>query len=590
MRLLSTIAILFLSLVLSAQTYTDYIGGGHADGVTVTTSSNQAEAIGLNTINGKGMDARKFEASRFLAQASFGYSLTEIDDLAETLDFETWVDDQIALPATDFNVSFWEVWDEVLQQQIENGYDPAVLGPGWIEFNYTWWTNVMLENDQLRQRMAYALSQILVISTDGDINGWPHGVADFYNILMSNAFGNYKDILTEVTLHPLMGFYLSHYNNPKSIEEENIHPDENYAREIMQLFSIGLYELNPDGTEKLDVNGELIPTYGQDEIKELAKVFTGLGPSELEPWVDYYDEAFFGMNMYECKKDADMIMYEDWHEPGEKVIVGGNVIPDGQTGMEDIEDAIDILFNHPNVGPFLAYRLIQRFTMSNPSPEYVGRVSAVFDDNGSGVRGDMGAMIKAILLDDEARSCDLLTSDEAGRIREPILRYTQVAKGFDLDSPLGRYWNSSYNFWVQTDQLPMRAPSVFNFYKPDNLPPGEMTDAGLVSPEMHLINTRTATTYINVVQNWVAWDNLMNSWIENDPSIKLLTHYYEDLAGDPETMINAYDILLTHGQLSDQTRTHIRNSLDEFYWGGSYDIARAALVLFLFSPDYMVPR
>jgi len=582
---------------LNAQVYSDYIGAGHSDGITVLTSSSETGAEGDNTINGKGMDADKFEASRFLSQATFGASLTDIETLATDLNFDAWIDNQVTIPRTEYLQPMWDIWDEVLAARVAAGEDPDdVFGPWAVHWNYTWWQNMMDEDDQLRQRVAMALSEIMVVSTNSDIRDWAWGMSSWWDMLMENSFGNYKDLMLDVTLHPIMGYYLSHLNNPKAIPEENIHPDENYAREIMQLFSIGLYELNLDGTEKLDVDGNLIPTYDQDDIKELAEVFTGLGPGGLEPWVDWTDEPFFGLGIWGASKTDPMIMYDEFHETDEKVLLGGaHIIPANQPGIDDVTETIDFLFNHDNVAPFVAYRLIQRFVKSNPTPDYVERVAMAFEDDGNGVRGDMVAVIKAVLLDEEARTCSGISMDNAGKFREPSMKYTQVAKGIDLDSPLGRYWNNGYDAYNNTLHHPFFSPTVFNFYLPDHQPVGELSANNLVAPELKLHNTSTATSYINQVNGWTNWDSFMWSWEGDygDETIRLLTDYYEDFADDPETLINAYDLLLTHGQLTDETRQIMRDAITgiDYPWQGdtverNYDRARLALYFMLISPDY----
>lgn len=598
---LKTLLIVVFSSVgyLQAQTYTDYIGAGHSDGITVTTSSSEGHAIGDKTINGNGLDADLFEASRFLSQATFGASLGEIEALAEDMDFEAWIDNQVTLPQTEYLQPMWDIWDEILAARIANGEDPEdIFGPWAVHWNYTWWQNMMDNDDQLRQRVALALSEICVISINSDIRDWAWGMSDYYDMLMTHSFGNYKDLLKDVSLHPIMGYYLSHLNNSKAIPEENIHPDENYAREIMQLFSIGLYELNLNGTEKLDVDGNPIPTYDNDDIKELAKVFTGLGPGGLEPWVDWTDEPYFGLGIWGASKIDPMVMYQDDHETEEKVLLGTYTIPANQPGMQDVDDAIDFLFNHDNVAPFVAYRLIQRFVTSNPSPDYVERVAMAFEDDGNGVRGDMVAVIKAVLLDEEARSCNGMQTDHAGKLRTPTMKYTQVAKGMALDSPLGRYWNNGFNSYDNTLHHPLMSPTVFNFYLPAHQPVGELSDLNLVAPEFKLHNTSTATSYINQVNAWTNWDSFMNSWEGDlDETIRLLTDVYEDLADDPETMINAYDIIFTHGQLTDETRQIMREAVEgvDYPWQDdnierNYDRARLALYFMLISPDYNITK
>jgi len=588
----SMIAAILLSGHLTGQIYDDYLGAGHADGITVTTSSDfMGTAEGINTLNGKGMDADKFAASRFLSQATLGHTMSQIDALAEDLDFETWIDDQVLITPTNYLTETFDIYDEVVALQEAAGVpEDDIDNTHGVHFNYAWWQSLVDKDDQLRQRIAFALSEIMVISMESQLKSWPEAISSFYDILSENAFGNFRDILTDVSLHPAMGFYLSHYNNPKAIPEENIHPDENYAREIMQLFSIGLFELNPDGSEKLDMNGELIPTYDQDDIKELAKVFTGLSAGELADWVTWTDEPFFGIGIYSCNKAAPMAMYDDFHDEGDKVVLG-HTIPAGQTGMQDINEAIDLLFNHENVGPFLSVRLIQRLVKSNPSPEYVERVSQVFDDNGAGVRGDLLAVFKAILLDEEARSCEAMLANETGKLKEPLIRYAQVVKGLDKDSPFGRYWNHGFNYYSEVQQLAMNAPSVFNFYLPDHEPAGLLSQNGLLGPEFQIHNTATATGYINYVHKWTISDKLLWSWEQDfgDVVVTLDTDQYELLSEDPETLIHYFDVLLTQGKMSDETRNTIRNAITPLD-NDAFDRTRLALYLTLITSEFNVLR
>jgi uncharacterized protein (DUF1800 family) len=393
-----------------------------------------------------------------------------------------------------------------------------------------------------------------------------------------------------------MGYYLSHLNNPRAIPEENIHPDENYAREIMQLFSIGLYELNNDGSRKTDANGDDIPTYDNDDIKELAKVFTGLYPGALEPWVDWTDDPYFGLGIYGADKTVPMLMDEEWHDPGQKTLLKTLTLPANQPGMTDIDQAINFLFNHDNVAPFISYRMIQRFVKSNPSPEYVSRVADAFIDNGSGVRGDMKAFIKAILLDEEARSCAGIEMANSGKLREPTLKMTQVLKALPMDAPMGRYWNNGFQLYEDTRQHPFNAPTVFNFYLPDHLPVGEMAAQDIVSPEMKLHNTQTATSHLNMVNSWTNWNNMFWDWEDDDifgpGNVQMVTDDYEPMVQeDIEQLIHEFDILFCHGQLSDEQRTIIRDSINGLnQWNDDYSRVRLTLYLMLINPDYNITK
>lgn len=586
---------IFLPIVSFAQSNQDYLGAGHNVGITVRTSSSQQGTTGDNTVNGEGLDAKMMEASRFLSHATIGHNKSEIIQLVDNdLNYETWIDQQFLLSGTSTLNRMTALWEEIQQLYYDNGFtDDDLFGPYSLHFHYAWWDNSFNNEDALRQKVAYALSQLLVISGRSQLIDYGETLSSYYDILLNNSFGNYKDLLLEVTLHPSMGLYLSHLNNPKTVEEYNIHPDENYAREIMQLFSIGLYELNNDGTHRLDTNGAEISTYDNDDIKELAKVFTGLGGGALADWVTFVDEPYFGLNIYGLDRTVPMIMYEDWHEPGEKIILKNHTIPSGQTGMEDIEQAVDILFNHPNVGPFLARRLIQRMIKSNPSPAYIDRVASVFNNNGSGVRGDMKALIKAILLDEEARDCAYMMDDSASRLREPFMRYTQVMKSFPLDNPMGRFWNNGFGYLESTKQFVLESPSVFNFYLPDFQPVGTIAQEGLYAPEFKIHQTTSSISYINEVNAWTIWDYAWYSWeggnIPDEP-VSLDTEYLNDMSGDVDNLLREFDILFTHGQLSDQTRNIIRTNVAPLGNFAPHEKVRLALFLVLISPDFAVMR
>jgi uncharacterized protein (DUF1800 family) len=387
-----------------------------------------------------------------------------------------------------------------------------------------------------------------------------------------------------------MGYYLSHLNNPREIPEENIHSDENYAREIMQLFTIGLYELNQDGSRKTDGQGNWIPTYDQADIKELAKVFTGLGVGGVmeNEWVD---EPYFGLDIYVADMTTPMIMYEEWHQPGTKTLVNGYVIPAGQTGLKDINDAVHQLFLHPNVGPFIGKQLIQRLVTSNPTPGYISRVAAVFADNGQGERGDMGAVIKAILMDPEARTCSALEEDRFGKLREPFTRYTHFSKAIQMEQYYGRYWNVAYGFYQATNQMPLASRTVFNFFLPDFQPIGAIADNGLVGPEFQIHNSRTSIEFINRVNDWAVWGYVMDDWEAENPSVTYNIDELTPLARDPEVLINRLDVLFTHGMLSDRTRQIIKDAItpmiSEDYRN---DRTRLAMYLIMISPDYAIMK
>ncbi len=409
------------------------------------------------------------EAARFLSQASFGPTEAEIAEV-QRLGFEGWIDAQMALSPS--------LHTPLISQRIAEE-----LSVGRSERMEEWFRNSVLGPDQLRQRVAFALSEILVISDEnGDLSGQPEGVANYYDLLVRSAFGDYRQLLEEVSLSPMMGLYLSHIRNPKADPYLGIDPDENYAREVMQLFSIGLFELNPDGSAKIGPDGQPIPTYDQTTITETAKVFTGWGWNSDDPENDSF--------WYHTRNYLDpMTNYPDYHDLGEKVVVGGAVIPAGQSGQEDLDQLLDLLFQHPNTGPFLAKRLIQRLTTSNPSPGYIYRVAQAFADDGNGTRGNLGAVVKAILLDPEARDLSYRTLPGYGKVKEPILRMTTLLRGFEVLPATGtfrlRYEENNLG------QAPLRSPTVFNFFLPDYSLPGPAQEAGLFTPELQILSEAT---------------------------------------------------------------------------------------------------
>jgi uncharacterized protein (DUF1800 family) len=602
MRYIVLIFVIIAPIFSNAQGYTDYLGAGHSNGITVTSSSEQGQsgwietASAINTINGKGLDGRLLETSRFLSQATFGTDLNYIKNVSES-SFEDWIDQQFGLSSESMGALTVNIFLQAKQMYVDNGGDPEeYFGPEAEHFMFSWWQINMNNDDLLRQRIALALSEIFVISWDSNLNNYGDGLGYYYDILTNNAFGNFEDLLMEISLHPMMGGYLSHYNNPKSFPDLNIHPDENYAREIMQLFTIGLYQLNNDGSYVLDGDGSRIPTYDNNDIKEFAKIFTGLGPGAvIENPYGVIPE--FGVNFYFAKKETPMAMYDAWHESGQKHLLNGYTVPSGQTGMQDIEDAVHHLFTHPNVGPFIARRLIQRLIKSNPSPQYIERVTAAFNDT-NGIRGDMKAVIKAILLDDEARSCSWVNNPNQGKLLEPMLRYFNITRQIDIDNPSGLDWNNSYLFYKQTGQAPLGSPSVFNFFLPEFKPNGPISDADLVGPEFQIHNSVTSIAYLNEIDLWTypEWGYpVYNTWDLGIEEATLDFTRLNYLAKDPEVLINELDKLFTHGLLSDETRQIIKDAVNPIM-GNDPDIdymhyrVKMALYLLLISPDYAISK
>ena len=595
MKHLLFILILVYPVVMVSQETIILGAGGNTD-IDVVTSHNATRhmwsqtADGSQTISGSGLEGKLVEASRFLSQSTFGADADLVRYVAET-GIEPWLDEQLELPMSSMLDEITDVYNEVIEWRLIMGYDSSEINfmhPYWNVFNYAWWSLNVSNEDKVRQRVAFALSQMFVISINSDLESHGYGLSSYYDVLAKGAFGNYRDLLQDVTLHPCMGFYLSHLNNPRSNPDENIHPDENYAREVQQLFSIGLYLLNQDGTYQTDGDGNRIPTYGQKEIKEFAKVFTGLGVSDVIPNM-YIDEPSFGVGIYLGNLTKPMKMYEEWHEPGEKELHNGFVVPAGQTGMEDIQDAVNNLFNHPNVAPFVCGHLIRNLVTSNPTPGYIERVANVFNDNGDGVRGDLKSVVRAILTDPEARSCASLMDPDQGKLREPFVRYAHFASALPLEQYYGRYWNASWNFYNGTGQVPLASPSVFNFYQPGYQPVGPIGDADLVAPEFQIHNSRTGVSYINEVNRWAHWNVVMDSWEPDDPWVTLNVDGLKEFADDPEVLLNQLDVLFTYGTLSDRTRGIIKEALEPMIFGEyREERVRMALYLLMISPDYTI--
>lgn len=443
------------------------------------------------------------EAARFLTQATFGPTEADVA-LLQTNTYERWINAQLALPPT-HHMPYVQARRAELMARDDND--------GWqMPRQEAWWQHALAAPDQLRQRMAWALSQILVISQFGALDSAHLGTTLYYDQLLDHAFGNYRDLLETVTLSPMMGTYLSMMRNQKPNPLTGHEPDENYAREVMQLFSIGLSMLHPDGSLQLDAQGMPIPTYTQADIVGLAHVFTGwsahFDPADPPRWDDGSLADPYGWFFWGWDDLRPMSFYPEFHDTQDRSIVGGTLIPAGTNGVARLEAALDALFNHPNVGPFLARQLIQRFVTSNPSPGYIFRVASVFNNNGAGVRGDLGATLKAVLLDPEARGHAVRTSASHGKPAEPVLRMTRLLRLVTPTPPfIGSGDNRFFvNFqWSLPEQAPLYSPSVFNFFQPVFRNPGRIARAGLLSPEFQIFAETTAINQANLNFSALYW-------------------------------------------------------------------------------------
>ncbi len=449
------------------------------------------------------------EAFRFLQQATFGPVSDDITSIQE-IGFEAWIDAQKDLPVST-QLPYWRSLPT-----------PEDLDEGHSNRMDAWFQNVITGEDQLRQRLAFALSEIMVVSDQSELVHTPDGLANYYDLLSQHAFGNFRQLMQAVTLSPIMGIYLSMLGNEKPDPENNIRPDENFAREMMQLFTIGLVKLNLDGSAVLDNGGRPIPSYDQQTVEGFAHVFTGwtfAGSTNFHtPSFDYL---------------SPMQAYSAFHDSGQKLLLDGSVLPAGQSAEQDLEQALDIIYQHPNVAPFISHRLIQRLVTANPSGEYVERVAKVFNDDGSGTRGNLFAVVKAILLDGEARAAP--TSETSGKLVEPLLRITALWRAYDAKAANGRYLFA--NPQSRFGQAPMRANTVFNFFTPNFAPAGEISDLSLVSPEMQIISERFSALTNNYLATAIYSQNSALPDIDSETIVIDITTELE-FANQPEELIS----------------------------------------------------
>ncbi|MCE2862877.1 MAG: DUF1800 domain-containing protein, partial [Opitutaceae bacterium] len=485
-----------------------------------------------------------------------------------------------------------------------------------------WFKNVLTARDQLRQRVAFALSQILVISDVGlgdDSRAEP--IANYYDILGNGAFGNFRTLLERVTLSPMMGEYLSSLRNAKATYDAAGNaittPDENYAREVMQLFSIGLVRLQPDGTLMLGADGLPIPTYNQTTITEMAKVFTG--------WA-YPSTNLNAFRTAGANHISPMQLYPAFHDDTAKDLspVLATPIPASQGGTTDLRLALDALFNHPNTPPFISKLLIQRLVASNPSPAYVYRVARKFEDDGTGTRGNLAAVVRAILTDYEARSPDLLANAAHGKLKEPLLRLTGLLRGFNASAPSGRFLGLRHtvdgNFITSSTPRPaaatqiatvnsatlpgnaisnlaqaaMRSPTVFNFFKPDYVLPGPLAAAGLVAPEFEITDDNFAIMVPNYLRGFVVAATPTTNGVPTsaaDYTLTLDLSYESSLAGNVPALLDHLNLVLCSGSLSAASRTRITSALAALpSTTSTIDRVRTAILLALTSPNAAIQK
>lgn len=501
------------------------------------------------------------QAGRFLAQSSMGSSRADVDKVVST-GYDAWLTEQFAVARA---TTFWD-WlvaggfNAVTNRDTQNGFDAAV------------WKQLISGQDQLRQKVGTALLNMLVVGIDGLNTNWTaFAMAAYMDVLWDNAFGNYRDILDKISTNAAMGVWLTFIGNRKANTTTGAQPDENYARELMQLFSLGLYKLNADGTQQI-AGSNPIETYGPDDVSGLARVFTGFNMDSSDSTTP-------------DRLRRTLINTASQHELGTKTFLG-TTIPANTDGFASLKIALDAIFAHQNIAPFVSKQLIQHLVTSNPSSAYVGRVSAVFANNGSGVRGDMKAIIRAILTDSEARSDAGLATANSGKLREPVARLTGWARAFGVTSPSDAW--AIGNTTSTTNRLAQstgRSGSVFNFFRPGYAPPNTaIATAGLVAPEMQITSEPTVIAYINYMQTLIQ---------SGTGDVKADYTTILTKATDSTALIDEVNLLVAGGQLSSTTLATIKTAVDSI---GTTTPALlnnrvyTAILLTMAAPDYLVQK
>ncbi len=501
------------------------------------------------------------QASRFLAQASMGASKTDITNLV-SVNITSWLNTQLGLARPQ---KFWDFL-------IAGGYDAAANVNGQAGFDPMMWSQLINSGDTLRQRVGLALLDMLVVSIDGFSSPWRSFVmASYLDGLWDNAFGNYRDILDSISGSAGMAYYLTFLGNTKANAATGAVPDENYARELMQLFTIGLYQLNPDGTQVLS-GGSPVESYTQADVSGLARVWTG--------W-----NLGAGDNVTPTRFRLPLVANANQHETGTKVFLN-TTIPANTDAATSRKLALDAIFAHANVPPFVSKQLIQHMVTSNPSPAYVGRVSAIFANNGNGVRGDMKAVIRAILTDSEARSDANATSTSFGKLREPVVRLTQWARAFGVTSPTNLWpFGNTASSATRLAQGVGRAPSVFNSFRPGYTIPGSsLATSGQVAPEFQLVNEPSVVAYVNYMQTLI---------VSGAGEAKADYTALSSLIADSQALLNELNLILAANQISATTIGQIKTALDGIAvttTAGQNNRLYAAILLVMASPEYLVQK
>lgn len=515
----------------------------------------------------------KQDAMRLLEQATFGPTPQDLAKVSE-LGIAGYVDAQLSTAKTGYvglNKTANVQPSDCKTQP--NDLDSAAsicarTHYSLFELQRQFFANAMSGEDQLRQRVAFALSQIFVVS--GTEIKLAAGMADYQNMLLDGAFGNFRDLLQQVTLHPVMGTYLDMANNMKGDPARGTKPNENFARELLQLFTLGTERLNTDGTPMRDANGEPMPTYSQADVEALARVFTGWTYS---PWIESKSRWVNGLKLV-----GPMVAFDSQHDMGAKQVLGTS-LPANQSAPVDLDQALDAIFRHPNVGPFIATRLIQHLVTSNPTPEYVARVARVFNHNGSGVRGDLRAVVRAILLDSEARGA-IKTDSAYGKLKEPALFMTGFLRSLGGKSD-GVYLRAQS---AALGQDIFTAPSVFNYYSPLH----RIGEGTLYGPEFGIYDGASALTRIDFVYELVYANGVApDPTVPNSIGTSIDFGAQGGLAQAQATELNER---LMFGKLSQSSFDALNAALEQLPADDIEERARAAAYALGVSAQYQIQR
>jgi uncharacterized protein (DUF1800 family) len=516
------------------------------------------------------------DAARFLDQATFGVTSADLATV-QSIGINAWLNAQISAPATQYTGYAYTphtapatcVADDVTPLDAAGICARDQYSAFQVQRDF--FTHALANPDQLRQRVAYALSEIFVVSSVEIYEAY--GMASYQNTLLNDAFGNFRTLLQDVTLSPVMGHYLDMAGNAKTDPTTGTTPNENYAREVLQLFSIGLNQLNADGSPQLDASGAPIPTYTQDTIEGFASVFTGWTYPALPGATSKWSNPI--------NFNGTMTAFENEHDTTAKVLLNGYAVAADQTAEQDLANGLDNIFNHPNVGPFIGQQLIQHLVTSNPSPAYVARISAVFANDGSGVRGNLAAVVRAILTDQEARG-DQPASSAVERLREPALFITSTLRSLGGQSD-GVYLRNASSAMGE----PIFSPeTVFNFYPPSYTLPGTQT----LAPEFGIQNAATALARANFVNTLI-----MGSGVAADPTVSGSTGTTISLtpfaaSGTAAALVSQLNQTLMHGSLPADAGTLIQGAVGAVTSTDPTAPARTAAYLILSSVQYEVER